>query len=289
MNLPEPRMVAGLAVREWGEPTARPVFFWHALGDHNNLQLIEAGPILARDFGLRLIAPDGPGFGGSPRVDDDGYAVPALVAHAERLLDELGLDSVAWMGSSWGASLGVHFAAAHPDRLAALVLLDGGYSDAAPGQDQRTLAEEQEHWRGQPELFGYDDWDAMVSDARQYFRRWSPELEAMNRGSYREEGGRVVSRMGPDVYGAAIYGIRTSPPSAVHERLGQSGIPVLLLAATLPEEQETERAAARERFASLVPQADVRVLPDTPHFVLEDKPVETAKAVGDWLRAVTYA
>src|SRR5437764_3804593 len=119
MNLPEPRMVAGLAVREWGEPTARPVFFWHALGDHNNLQLIEAGPILARDFGLRLIAPDGPGFGGSPRVDDDGYAVPALVAHAERLLDELGLDGGAWLGSSWGASLGVHFAAAHPHRLAA--------------------------------------------------------------------------------------------------------------------------------------------------------------------------
>ena len=128
----------------------------------------------------------------------------------------------------WGASLGAHFAAAHPGR-------------------------------------------------------WNPELEEMHRASFREENGAVVSIMGPDVYAAAIHGIQQSPPSLAHERLGETGVPVLLLAATLPEEKEAERAAGRKRLARLVPQAEVRVLEDTPHFVLEDRPEETAAAVGDWL------
>ena len=291
MDIPEPKTVelrgAELAMREWGEPEGNPLLFWHALGDHNNLQLLEAGPILARDYGLRILAVDAPGFGGSPRVADEGYEIPALIDLTARLLDELRLEAVAWMGSSWGASLAVHFTVAHPGRVAALVLLDGGYSDVAGG-NARTREEERAHWRGQPELFAFPDWESMLAEARQYFRRWTPGIEAMNRASYREDGGRVVSIMGPDVYSAAIHGIRTSPPSQAHEQLSRTGVAVLLLAATLPEEQEPERAAARERFAALVPQAEIRVVPDLPHFVLEDKPVEAAQAVGDWLRSLSY-
>jgi pimeloyl-ACP methyl ester carboxylesterase len=274
-----------LALREWGDESGRPVLFWHALGDHTSLQLIETAPILVRDHGLRVIGVDAPGFGGSPRLPDDRYSMPALVELARAALDALGLERVVWLGSSWGASVGVRFAIAHPERVDGLVLLDGGYQDLDATDLGSSLEEIRAHWRSQPELFGYDSPAALDEDAKQYFRRWTPALVESCRSAYREEGGRLVSIVGPDVYAAATWGVVESPPSAALPALGESGVPVLLLAATQPPEDEERRGPARERFAALVPQAEVRLL-DTMHFVLEDAPEETAAQIGDWVRAL---
>lgn len=284
LNVPEPRLVAGVAVREWGGRGGKPVLFWHALGDHNNLQLVEVGPVLASEYGLWIVAIDAPGFGASPPAADPAYQVPALVELAVRVLDELGLERVVWMGASWGGSLGVHFCVAHPERVEALVLLDGGYRD--PGSDAGpTLEEQRAHWRAHPELFRYESWDALVEDARSFFKRWTPGVETSVRSAYREQDGEVVSIMGPGVYAAASAGILAAPPSTAHERLGRTGIPVLVLAATLPEENHPDRIAAAERFSKLVPQAEIRWLEGAPHFVLEAKPDEVARAVGEWTAA----
>ena len=89
--------------------------------------------------------------------------------------------------------------------------------------------------------------------------------------------------MGPDVYAAGIWGVLCAPPAEALARLGSSGVPTLLLAATLPPEEEERRRAAREQFAELVPQGEIRLM-DTMHFVLEGAPKETARAIGAWLR-----
>jgi pimeloyl-ACP methyl ester carboxylesterase len=272
-----------IAVREWGAPDGRPLLFWHALGDHTSLQLIEAAPILARDHGFRVLAPDAPGFGGSPRLPDERYELPALVELARSLLDALGLDRAVWVGSSWGATVGVHVAAAHPERVEALVLLDGGYLGPADNLGG-SLRMVRRHWRSQPELWSYDSWEALDEDAHRYFRRWSPELAESCRSAYREENGRIVSIMGPDVYAAAIWGVSCAPPAEALSRLGASGVPALLLAATLPPEEEERRRPAREQFAELVPRGEIRLV-ETMHFVLEDAPEEAAGAIGNWLRA----
>lgn len=282
MNVPDPRLVAGVAIREWGEPGGRPMLFWHALGDHNNLQLLEVGPVLAREHNLHIHAVDAPGFGASPPADDAAYEVPALIELARRVLDELGLDRVVWMGASWGGSLGVHFAATYPERVAALVLLDGGYRDPASDAGP-TLDEQRAHWRAHPELFGYESWDALVDDWKAFFTRWTPDVETSVRSAYREHYGKPVSIMGPDVYAAATAGILASPPSTAHAHLGRTEVPVLVLAATLPEETHPQRTAAADRFAALVPQAEIHWLDGTPHFVLEMNPDEVVRVVGEWL------
>jgi pimeloyl-ACP methyl ester carboxylesterase len=275
---------ANLQVREWGDERGRPLLFWHALGDHTSLQAIEVAPILVRDYGLRLLGLDAPGFGGSPRLLDERYEMPSLVELARSALDALGLERVVWLGSSWGASVGVRFAIAHPQRVEALVLLDGGYYDSPTDGLGSSLEEIRRHWRSQPELWSYDSWEALDEDAKLYFRRWTPALAESCRSAYREEDGKVVSIMGPDVYAAAGWGVVASPPTEALPALGASGVPVLLLAATQPPEDEERRRPARERFAALVPQGEIRLM-DTQHFVLEDAPEETARAIGEWLRA----
>jgi pimeloyl-ACP methyl ester carboxylesterase len=276
---------AKLHVREWGPEDGRPLLFWHALGDHTSLQAAEAAPVLAQEYGLRVVAVDAPGFGGSPRLADERYEMASLVELARGALDGLGLERAVWMGSSWGAALGVHLTAAHPERIEALVLLDGGYQDAPSGFGV-TLRDLRKHWRSQPELWSHDSWEAIDVDARQYFRRWSPALAESCRSAYRERDGKIFSIMGPDVYAAAIWGMIAAPPAEALPRLGASGVPVLLLAAAEPPELAEQRRPARERFAALVPQADVRLV-DTMHFVMEDAPEETARQVGDWLGGQT--
>jgi pimeloyl-ACP methyl ester carboxylesterase len=109
---PRKRLVAvgetDLNVREW-EADGPPILFWDA-----SRQLAEAGSILARWFGYRVIGIEVPGPSDEPR----------------ELLDALGLERPVWSGSSSGAIVGLHLGAAHPERLSALVLLDGGYIDS---------------------------------------------------------------------------------------------------------------------------------------------------------------
>jgi lipase len=274
---------ARLQLHEWGDESGRPLLFWHALGDHTSLQAIEVAPILVRDHGIRVLGVDAPGFGGSPRLPDKRYQLPALADLARDLLDGLDLDRVAWLGSSWGGTVGVHVAAAHPDRVEALVLLDGGY--LGPAEDfGASLKMIRKHWRSQPELWSYDSWERIDEDARASFKRWTPEIAASCRAAYREQDGKVISIMGPDVYAAAIWGVLRAPPAEALARLGASGVPTLLLAATLPPEEEARRRPAREQFAALVPRGEVHLI-ETMHFVLEDAPEEAARTIGDWLRA----
>jgi pimeloyl-ACP methyl ester carboxylesterase len=277
---------AELLVREWGSEGS-PIFFWHALGDHTSLQMVEAGPILAEEYGFRVLGADAPGFGGSRRVRDSGYQMDALVELAASLLDALALDRVVWSGSSWGGIVGVHFAAAHLERVAALALIDGGYLDPVHEYGD-SLEAARAYWRSQPG-WRFPSWDAVLAEARAAFPRWSPGIEEYVRSAYREENGDVVSTVGPDVYAAAMHGIDRSPPSSVHARLAASEVPILLLGATEPPKENVRRIEWRKRFSKTVPHAEVRILQGAPHLMLEARPEETARAIGDWLRSLPYA
>lgn len=275
-----------LYLREWGQEGA-PILFWHALGLHTSLQVIEAAPILVDEYDYRVIGVDAPGFGGSPRLADEGYAPPSLVELAADLLDALELERIAWCGSSWGGIVGVHFTVAHPARVAGLALVDGGYLDPI-NQSGDTLDELRDHWREQ-DGFRFPSWKAVVDDARPWLARWSREIEEYVKSAFRDENGEVVSIMTPEVYAAAMHGIDRSPPSEVHARLGATGVPVLLLGATEPPHEDARRRRWAERFAADVPQADVRRIPNAPHLMLEARPEETAREIGDWLKSLPYA
>ena len=285
MNRTERLVRAGdteLYLREWGQE-GQPILFWHALGAHTSLQMIEAGPVLAAD-GFRVIGVDAPGFGGSPPIEAERYEAAGLVAVASDLLDALELERVVWSGSSWGGIVGVHFAVAHPERVTALVLIDGGYLDPI-NENGDTLEELRAHWREQ-EGFRFASWTEALDDVRPWLPRWSPEIEEYVRSAFREENGQVVSILTADVYAAAMHGIDRSPPSSVHRRLGETGVPVLLLEATVPEHEDARRRSWAERFAADVPQAEVRRVEGAPHLMLEARPEETAHEIGDWLRGL---
>lgn len=99
-------------VREWGNAGGRPLVFWHALGSGTSgAYMTEIAPTLT-GAGLRLFAPDAPGFGESPALPPEQYRTEAVVEAVRGLLDERGIDRAILMGHSWGGTIVTAFAAA---------------------------------------------------------------------------------------------------------------------------------------------------------------------------------
>lgn len=269
-------------VREWGDE-GMPVVFWHALGDHSSMQMAEVGPILAKDHGLHVVGVDAPGFGGSaPALADAQYEIPALTSFIARLVEALELDRPAWLGSSWGASVGIAFAGTHAETIRALALLDGGYWNY---RDEPLLTHSlnalREQERASPD-YRWANWEAAFAEYRALAGRWSPDLERYVRSVIRTHGQEVVSVVGPDTYAAALYGLLHADLPGMHQRLAATDIPVLLLVATEDSETRAKRERLIREFRSHLPMAEVRRI-RAPHLMLEAQPREVANIVGPWL------
>lgn len=218
---------------------------------------------------MRAVEP--PGWT-SPPLEPAGYRPSALAALTPRLLEPRAV----FVGWSWGATIGAHLGALAPESLAAVVLLDAGYTDLQdePRFQERSFDELREEFRAPG--FRFDSWDAYLEEARARPRTWRPALEARARAAVREEDGGVVPLVATDTIAAAFHGVAAEPPSAVLTRIR---CPVLLIAATETLAQLGGRPLAR--FRAAVPHAEVVVL-DSGHDVLADALEPTLAAVGDF-------
>src|SRR5690242_6564743 len=100
-----------LAVHEWGPAEGPPILFWHALGpDQSGAALGDVADRLAL-AGFRVVAVDGPGFGDSPLLPAESYALDELGALAHRVVRALDLEPLIVMGHSWGGAVMVRYAA----------------------------------------------------------------------------------------------------------------------------------------------------------------------------------
>ena len=190
--------------------------------------------------------------------------------------DELELETFAFVGWSWGASLGVHLAVRHPSRVQRLVLLDAGHTDI-PADASVSLDDLVTAMSREQETYRFPSWDAFVENARETRLHWRPALEERLRAGMEERSGEVVARSDPRAAAAALHGLLQEQPSTTHRTLGTTGIPVLLVVASGSDsEQELER------FRTAVPHADIRSV-DSGHDLLADAPDETIVLVADWL------
>ncbi|MBK1647856.1 alpha/beta fold hydrolase [Rhabdochromatium marinum] len=120
-NFPACRTPDGrrLAYREFGQPDGRPVFYCHGFpSSGGEAELLH---IPARALGLRLIAPDRPGYGGSD--DQPGRQISDWPADLSCLADHLHLDRFALIGLSGGGPYALTGAWQLAARLTACTLI----------------------------------------------------------------------------------------------------------------------------------------------------------------------
>lgn len=116
LQLPDGRR---LGYREYGDPAGRPVVYCHGFPASRHEARLAQGE--ARRAGLRLIAPDRPGYGLSDPVAP--RPVAAWWSDLERLVDALTMDRFGLLGVSGGGPYALACAAAAPERVRAVTLV----------------------------------------------------------------------------------------------------------------------------------------------------------------------
>jgi pimeloyl-ACP methyl ester carboxylesterase len=141
----------------WGDENADPVLLVHGFMDAGATWDLVAPAIAAAGF--RVLAPDLRGFGASSRVPRGGYYhFPDYVADLAEIAPKKPLRIV---GHSMGGTASTLFTGAQPERVKALVLVEGvgppdNDADIAPVRMRRWLEQLESHHADKP-LVSMDD------------------------------------------------------------------------------------------------------------------------------------
>ncbi|WP_159945285.1 MULTISPECIES: alpha/beta fold hydrolase [unclassified Nocardiopsis] len=251
-----------LAVTRWGDGPGTPVLAVHGI-TANGHAFARVAAELSRLGGPPLLAPDLRGRGRSGRL-----AGPrGLAAHADDLvavLDDRGVGATVLVGHSMGAFVACLAAVRHPERVAGVVLVDGGHGlPLAPGTDidavlgpamarlRRTFASPdhyREFWRRHPAFAGR--WNTWTD--RYVLRDLVGEPPAMrsacDEAAVRADGGQVLAD--PETLGA----------------LARLRRPARLLWAARGLMDESPGLYTRERLAGLPGHVATVELPDDNHY-----------------------
>lgn len=116
IRLADGRTLAYLAL---GDPGGSPVLYFHGFPGSRLEGRLAAGA--ARQLGLRLLAPERPGFGES--TFQPGRTIGAWAADVTELADQLALERFAVVGVSGGGPYALACAARIPERLSSVALV----------------------------------------------------------------------------------------------------------------------------------------------------------------------
>jgi len=266
--------VGGLRLhyQQWGSDVARPgIVLVHGLGSSSHIWDFVA-PRLAEQS-LRVVAIDQRGHGESDQPDS-GYDFGSVVADLAGFMEAVGLtEPCVLVGHSWGASVVMHFGVLHPDRTAAIALVDGGTS--SPGE--RWTWQEAETRLRPPDLDGMlwtELHQRMVRNNGAYAQERS---EAVGRSLFHVDAeGRVTRRFRIQNHMQVVSALWEQLPA---ELLPQLDCPVLILPArqsTEASEMNTAKAAGVARALEIQPKARARWFENTVHDVPLQRPEELA-------------
>jgi pimeloyl-ACP methyl ester carboxylesterase len=261
-----------LHFEQWGAADASAsVVLVHGLGSSCHIWDL-VGPLLA-ERSVRVLALDQRGHGESDQPDA-GYDFPSVVADLEGFLDAVGVVEPAVMvGHSWGASVVLHFAVAHPQRAAGIALVDGG--TASPGE--RWTWEEAETRLRPPDLDGIAWSDLHQRMSRNNGAYVDPRAEAVGRSLFHiDADGRVTRRFRIPNHMQVVRALWEQRPA---ELLPEVKCPVLILPARQSSEASdfsSAKSAAVARALHIQPLARVRWFEDTVHDVPLQRPSELA-------------
>jgi pimeloyl-ACP methyl ester carboxylesterase len=210
---------------------------------------------------LRAVAFDLPDFGETVAPDGFAHSVPSYAGFLDRLLETLGIARVHLLLHDFGGPIGLAWAAAHPDRLASIVLVDIGF---LPGYRWHRLAR---LWRTPllGELF-------QATTTRGGFRWLINRSEP--RGLPRVFVERMYDQYDRRTKRAVLDLYRdTDDPSGTSEQIAGAlrgrEIPALVI---WGEHDAYLPSSYAQRQREVFPDADVHVLPASGHWPFADAP-----------------
>lgn len=236
----------------------------HALGCDASLWDELANALAAQH---RVICYDHRGHGDSD-APPGPYTMAALAQDAERLLGELQVGPVVWVGLSLGGMVGQELALRHPERLAALIIAN---SSSGFGHEGRSA------WHQRIEAIEQGGLEAVADAAMQ---RWFSE-------AFRHAQPATVARWRRRVVSTSVAGYLGASHAVMHmdttARLPQIAVPTLVIAGSL--DQGTPLAMS-QTIARAVPGARLVVIDGAAHLSVLEQPGAFGQAVLDFVGAL---
>jgi pimeloyl-ACP methyl ester carboxylesterase len=245
--------MAKVAYSTYGEPSDRaPVLLTHGFGASRAMWTANVDALTAD---RQALAWDLPGHGATPASGEltHGRCVTEMLG----LVEALGASSAVLCGMSLGGFLSLLFCARHPERVAALVLVDTG-----PGFREEAA---REAWNGWVQALA-DDLDASGMTAL----RPGPESAAAE---------HVGGAAG---LAAAARGILAQRDDEVFASLHAIAVPTLIVVGA----RDDRFLPAADAMARHIPGARKAVIADAGHAANMERPAQFNRVVGEFLEGL---
>jgi 3-oxoadipate enol-lactonase len=220
--------------------------------------------------GYRRIAPDLRGMGGSD-APDLGYSMAIYAADLAALLDVLGVEEVVLCGLSMGGYIAFEFLRRWRRRVRGLVLMDTrAEADTADGRKARDASSALARDKGAEAVT-----EALLPKVLGRSTRTGASL------TVERVRGMMSSTPVPGLVGA-LAAMRDRPDST--PLLAElAGLPTLIL---VGEEDELTPPEVARAMADRIPGARLVTVPGSGHLPPVERPVETTRALQEFLRAL---
>ena len=266
--LPKRIRVDALSVRHFEAGKGAPVLLLHgaSLGSSADVWARNLAPLAAH--GLRVIAPDLPGFGGTDNPTDPSVAYRRRFILA--FMDALKLERTSLVGHSQAGRVALDLAFSNPERIAKVVVLATG--SLLPPLAENAEAEGEEGGAREPTLA---DTRALL-EGNLYNRSLitSDELELRHRMSVGKNFSAFLARK-------AVKGQGGKGAEAPWQRAGKCPVPLLMLYGENDRGQAAERA---KKAKDLNPALNLQILPRCAHLVQWDAAEQFADIAGRFLK-----
>ena len=221
----------------------------------------------------RVVAIDLPGHGRSSSPPDPGrYSLRRFASDLVRVLDEIGVGRATVIGYSMGGRAALHLAAAHPDRVAGLILesTSAGVSDP---ELRKARAESDAELAAFIERQGI----AAFVDRWEMLPLWESQtsLPASTRAALRAQ--RLANN--PTGLANSLRGAGAAVDPLSESELAGISAATLLVAGDL----DAKYVGIARQLAHSIPHARVRVIPDAGHAVHIERPRAMLDAVLEFL------
>ena len=255
----------GVAYREAGPEDGRTALLVHGYPESSYMWR-DLLPSLA-EAGWRALAPDLPGYGDSP-ADPPGTWERHVEA-LERFHSGLGLGPVALIVHDWGGLIGLRWACDHPGHASALVISNTGFF---AGGKWHGMAEAMRTEGTGEELIGKMTREGFGELLHQTSR--GLDDEAID--EYWKAFGDDERRRGQlELYRSGDF----EKLEPYEGKLAELEVPALIL---WGEDDPFAPVAGAHRFHKELPDSELVVL-DAGHFVFEESPEESTRAVVDFV------
>lgn len=268
-NLQQETVIDGLKVSYVVQGEGTPLLLIHGIPVWGYLWK-DCIATLAQHF--QVIVPDLVGYGYSDQRDRFDRSIKVQSRILSQLVQQLNVEKLFVAGHDIGGAVAQRFVVDHADRVLKWVLIDSVLYDSWPADPMIRLGNPRQHYNTQGDELA-KKFIARLPDGFHHRDKASPDMLAGWMAPYMTDEGKLSL-----IRNAAA--LNTNHTMELIDDLKRLEQPLLLLWGA---KDQFQPLASAERFKAEFPAAQLRVIPDSDHFLPFEKPDDVAHILIEFL------